>query len=279
MIGPRDESGVGSMTFGAAAGTDLDRPVDGSRADTLADLVAAYEDSAVSAAPAYERIKTAVTDHIRSGRWSEGYQLPSENQLVTALGLSRMTVNRALRELAADGRIVRTMGVGSFVATTKGASPLLEVRDIADEVAARGHVHHAEVITLTSGEPDDPVLRRELPGWAFHSVVVHFEGETPIQVEDRWVSPREVPGYLDQDFTAITPHDYLERTAPLVRGEHVVEAVRAAASDCELLRIDRDEPCLLIRRRTWSARALVSSARLIHPGAVISLRGTFDVDR
>lgn len=251
--------------------------VDGSRTDTLADLVAAFEGVATSPAPAYERIKTAIVDHIRAGRWPEGHQLPSENQLVAALGLSRMTVNRALRELAAEGRIVRTMGVGSFVAATKGASPLLEVRDIADEIAERGHRHRAEVITLTSGEPDDPVLRREFAGRAYHSVIVHFENETPIQVEDRWVAPREVPGYLDQDFTAITPHDYLQRTAPLVRGEHVVEAIRPTAADCSLLRIGGDEPCLLIRRRTWSARALVSAARLVHPGSEISLWGTFDV--
>lgn len=262
------------MTTGGIVGTD------GSPVDTLGDLVAAYAGSAASPAPAYERIKTAVVDHIRSGRWSEGYQLPSENQLVTALGLSRMTVNRALRELAADGRIVRTMGVGSFVAeTTKGASPLLEVRDIAEEIAARGHSHRAEVITLAEATPDDPLLRREFSDRAYHSVVVHFEDETPIQVEDRWVAPREVPGYLDQDFTGITPHDYLQRTAPLVRGEHVVEAVAASAAERAMLRIDPDEPCLLIRRRTWSARALVSAARLIHPGSRITLRGSFDVGR
>lgn len=245
--------------------------------DAAADLAAAFALSAAAGIPAYERIKAAVLDLIRSGRWSEGYQLPSENQLVGVLGLSRMTINRALRELAAEGHIVRTMGVGSFVAATKSASPLLEVRNIAEEISSRGHRHHAQVITLDIESPSGALVA-EFGERAFHSVVVHVEDETPIQVEDRWVNMSEAPDYLEQDFSVITPHDYLTRVAPLVRGEHLVEAVRGSAEECRLLQIDRDEPCLLIWRRTWSARALVSSARLVHPGGIISLGGAIDVD-
>lgn len=75
------------------------------------------------AVPAYDRVKKLVTAQIRADRWVEGDQLPSEHQFVAALGLSRMTINRALRELTADGLIVRQAGVGTFVAATKKSSP------------------------------------------------------------------------------------------------------------------------------------------------------------
>lgn len=88
-----------------------------------AELAALYNDAGTESAPAYERVKNLVVAQINSGHWSEGDQLPSENQLVAALGLSRMTINRALRELTADGLIVRMMGVGTFVAPPKTASP------------------------------------------------------------------------------------------------------------------------------------------------------------
>jgi len=52
--------------------------------------------------------------------------------------------------------------------------------------------------------------------------------------------------------------------------------VLGSPDECELLRIDRGEPCLLIRRRTWSANGLVSAARLIHPGSRNRLEGTFE---
>ncbi|GAA3203146.1 hypothetical protein GCM10020255_108840 [Rhodococcus baikonurensis] len=79
-------------------------------AEVDAELAVLFNEAGGESAPAYERVKNLVVSQINSGRWAEGDQLPSENQLVSALGLSRMTINRALRELTSDGLIVRMMG-------------------------------------------------------------------------------------------------------------------------------------------------------------------------
>lgn len=241
------------------------------------ELAELYHDPAAESAPAYERVKQLIVSQINGGRWQEGDQLPSENQLVNALGLSRMTINRALRELSADGVVVRMMGVGTFVAAAKTASPLFEVRNIADEIEQRGHRHRTEVVFVReeAADPAHSDVRDSLHGNIFHSLMVHFEDATPIQVEDRFVNPAAAPGYLDQDFTQQTPNQYLSVVAPLIRGEHVVEAVLGSRDECRLLRIKRSEPCLLIRRRTWSSRGLVSTARLVHPGSRSRLEGVF----
>ncbi|WP_306359496.1 histidine utilization repressor [Nocardia sp. CC227C] len=241
------------------------------------ELAGLFAQAGGDAVPAYERVKNLVSAQIRSGRWAEGDQVPSEHQFVAATGLSRMTVNRALRELTAEGLIVRKAGVGTFVGGAKTSSPLFEVRNIADDIARRGHRHRTEVILMRAEtiDPSHVYLRDSIGGKAFHSVLVHFEDDTPIQVEDRHVNPAAAPSYLDQDFTATTPNDYLTRVAPLVRGEHVVEAVLATPGECELLDIAPTEPCLLIRRRTWSDDGLVSVARLIHPGSRNRLEGVF----
>lgn len=63
-------------------------------------------------------------------------------------GFSRMTINRALRELTDEGLLVRLQGVGTFVAEPKGQSALFEIRSIADEINARQHQHRCEVLTL-----------------------------------------------------------------------------------------------------------------------------------
>ena len=72
----------------------------------------------------YEQVKDHIARKIQDGSWKAGDRLPSENDLVTQFGMSRMTVNRALRELAEQGRIVRVAGVGSFVAADKPQSTL-----------------------------------------------------------------------------------------------------------------------------------------------------------
>lgn len=240
------------------------------------ELVRLFHEVASPSIPAYRRVKLMIDHQIRNGIWVEGQRVPSENELVDALGLSRMTINRAYRELSSEGLLDRHAGLGSFVADTRNPSPLLQVKSIAEEVRQRGRRHRLEVVFVRSedGEPSHlPVT-----GGAdtlFHSLVIHFSDDEPIQLEDRFVNPAAAPEYLMQDFTSRTPHEYLMAVAPLTRGEHVVEAVTAGPSECEHLGIQRDEPCLLVRRRTWSGETLVTVARLLYPGSKAKLEGTF----
>lgn len=243
------------------------------------DIAALFATSRSESGPAYQRLKDLISEQIRAGRWSEGDLLPSESQLVASLGLSRMTINRSLRELTAEGLLVRVAGVGTFVAEHKGSSALFEVHNIADEVTRRGHQHRTEVVFLREERADSSAHRMfGVPGKqpVFHSRVVHFEDGVAIQLEDRHVHPDLAPDYLHQDFTRQTPNNYLSRIAPLGKGEHVVEAVLGTAEECALLGIARGDPCLLMHRRTWSHGYLVSAARLLHPGSRYRLQGTFD---
>lgn len=220
-------------------------------------------------APLYAGVKQMILDRIHSGEWPPKHRIPSENELVVELGVSKMTANRALRELASEGELVRIQGVGSFVAERKGYSALFEVRNIAEEIAERGHAHQAAVVILgqeTASPEIADALELEIGAPVFHSLIVHSENDVPVQIEDRFVNPAAAPDYLEQDFTTLTPNAYLTMAAPLSGSEHVVEAAMPQPWECKLLTILKTEPCLTIRRRTWSARQVVSLARLVYPG-------------
>jgi GntR family histidine utilization transcriptional repressor len=86
------------------------------------------------------------------------------------------------------------------------------------EVRLRGHPHPSELHQRERSKADDPlafalgIKRGQL---LFHSIIVHFENEVPVQVEDRWVNPDVAPDYMQQDFSAITRNEYLMAAAPL----------------------------------------------------------------
>ena len=101
----------------------------------------------------------------------------------------------------------------------------------------------------------------------FFSQVLHFENDLPIQLEQRYVNAALVPEYLLQDFTEITPHEYLSDVAPLTEATHEIEAVLANDEICQLLDITHSEPCLQVKRRTWSRKGIVSLAILTAPGS------------
>lgn len=229
-------------------------------------------------APFYEKVKQAISHQIATGVWRAHDRIPSEAELVAQFGFSRMTINRALRELTDEGLLVRLQGVGTFVAEPKGQSALFEIRSIADEITARQHQHRCEVLFLEETQANAAqamALNLKEGTLIFHSLMLHYENEVPVQIEDRCVNATLVPAYLQQDYTLTTPHAYLSLIAPLTEGEHIVEAVRATAQECEQLRIKEHDPCLLIRRRTWSTSHIVSHARLLFPGNRYRLQGHF----
>lgn len=229
-------------------------------------------------APLYQQVKQGIITLIRSGQWLPRQRVPSESELVTELGVSRMTINRALRELTSEGFLLRLQGVGTFVAEMKAFTPMLEVHNIADEIASRGHLHASKVLFLRAerASASDARALGLTPGATlFHSQIIHFENQVPVQLEDRQVNPQIAPDYLQQDFTKMTPHAWLSKVAPLTAGEHVVEAVKASEEERQLLQITAAEPCLQIQRRTWHQQTVVTCARLLYPGGRYKMFGRF----
>ena len=221
-------------------------------------------------APLYEQIKQQILLKINDGVWQAGDKVPSENQLVRDIGVSRMTVHRALRELTQEGQLVRVQGTGTFVAERRAPVELMELRNIADEITEKGGRHSAQLELLRRETASDTIARalQIEPGQeVFHSVLVHLADGKPLQVEDRYVNPALAPDYMSLDFTSQTPNQHLSKVAPATEVEHIVEAVIPEGWVRQLLRMPESEPALQMRRRTWSGAQVVTSARLTHPGS------------
>lgn len=227
----------------------------------------------------YEQVKDHIMARIRSGEWPPDTRIPSENQLVKELSVSRMTVNRALRELSEDGHIVRIQGVGTYVAQPKPQVALFEITSIDEEIRSRGGVHSCDVHLLQEEEayPELAAAMEIMPGApVYHSIVLHKNSGKPVMLADRYVNPQSAPDYLKQDFTAVTPSNYLLSVASVSDVEHIVEAVLPDAMVRNLLEISSHEPCLVLHRQTWDdQKRVVTHSRMTYPGSTYRIGGRF----
>ena len=233
-----------------------------------------------SAVAPYARVKRHLKDGLASGVWPPGALMPSEAELVAQFAVSRMTVNRALRELQAEGLVQRTQGVGTFAAPLHRVSSTLTIRDLHDEIESRGHRHAARVVLLQA-EKAGAALAAQLGiaagGRVFRSLIVHHQDGVPLQCEDRYVNPACAPDYLAQDFAGgRTPTHYLFEVTALWRAQYSIEAARATPQEASLLGIGGDDPCLIVTRRTFTRHAAITIARLVHPGTRYVLEGSFE---
>ena len=232
----------------------------------------------IATKPRYQQLKDLIIGQISNGELRPQDRVPSENELVELMHVSRMTANRALRELTDEGYVERVAGRGTFVADMRARSHVLEVQNIADEIAARGHVHSCEVVRQSRQHARGEIARAldiEQGTDVFHLLLVHCENGTPIQIEDRHVVADFAPDCLEQDFRRITPSAYLTAISPLQEAEQVVRATRPNAAVRQRLQMQEDEASLVVIRRTWSNGRPVTFARLHHPGSRYELTGHY----
>ena len=225
-----------------------------------------------------EKIKKSVVNDIESGKLNPDDKVLSETRLAKLFNASRMTANRALKELAEEGRIVRVQGIGTFVARPKPDAALLEIKSIAKEIADWGGVHSLEVLVLKNEKITAKIAQKMdlLPDdRVFHSIIVHKDRGVPVQYTERFVNPQVAPDYLNQDFKKITPSDYLLEVAPIQEAEHIIEAVNCKKEIKKILKIKPDEPCLSLKRRTWSYDMVATYSIIISPGSRYKLVGKF----
>ncbi|WP_341502280.1 histidine utilization repressor [Gallaecimonas sp. GXIMD4217] len=228
----------------------------------------------------FEQIRRHLCDAIDQGSLAPGDAVPSENALAERFGVSRMTARRALTALVDGGVLERRQGQGTFVAELKTQSSMLAIRNIADEIAERGHGHSAQVLALESRPAPLEVARAlglaEGTALAF-SRILHLDNDLPVQLEERFVNPALVPDYLAQDFGRHTPHEYLSQVAPLTAAHHWVEAVAANAEQSAWLAVQEKTPLLKLTRLTAARQGAVSLARLYHPGDRYRLGGEITI--
>lgn len=219
--------------------------------------------------PAYLQIQNYVLDQIKSGVWKEGDLIPTELELCKQFNVSRMTVNRALRELTTDQLLIRIKGSGTYIAQPKYQSTVIEIRNLAQDVRDRGHLHTSHVLLLEKRKVTKAqALRFDLaPNTElFRSLIIHYENDIPIQLEDRLVRAQAAPDYLEQDWSRMTPHEYLMRVCPLPVGHYTIESLLPTEMVAESLKISLQQPCLVMDRATYSNNQFCSHAIMWHPG-------------
>ena len=228
--------------------------------------------------PAYEQVKEWIRQHIASGEWRPGDLVPSEAALMSRFSISRMTANRALRELAAEGLVTRVQGSSTRVAQLHRISSRLVIRDIHEEIAERGHVPGSRVleaarVKATAELAESLAVRKGAQ--VFHTVMIHLENGVPIVYEDRYVNPLAAPRYLEADFTHESPTLHLLRHAPVTEASYTIEAGLPNADEAKALDIGAGDPCLILMRRTVSGPHVASVARQVYPGSRYSFSDRF----
>jgi GntR family histidine utilization transcriptional repressor len=214
-----------------------------------------------------DRIRSELEARILSGEWKPGHPIPAEHALMAAYGCARMTVNKAIAGMAADGLVIRRRRAGTVVATPVAERAVLEIADLAAESERLG-LPYAHTILSRS------ILSTE-EGAMLAVTTLHERGGDPLALEERRISLASVPQAREETFSDAPPGTWLLRHIAWTEAEHVIGARSADAALARHLGIARGDPCLTLDRRTWQGGDLITTVRLTYPADRHSFTGRF----
>ncbi|WP_190286085.1 MULTISPECIES: GntR family transcriptional regulator [unclassified Pantoea] len=123
------------------------------------------DDTNRAVGPLYLRLEKGFRDMITRGDLKAGYAIPSERELSEQLNLSRVTVRRALSELANAQIIIQRRGARSTVAG-RVEKPLSSLTSFSEDMISRGYQPGAQWLEkeLTHASPSEIIALNLSPG-------------------------------------------------------------------------------------------------------------------
>jgi GntR family transcriptional regulator len=215
-----------------------------------------------SMVPHYQQLEDQLLEAIAAGRLHPGDPLPSERELSETLGISRMTVRRALTNLEGRGRLRSQVGKGWYVSSAKIEQDLHQLTGFSADMRALGFAVKSEVLDFFKISADEQ-LAGGLGISAGAPVFVlrrrRFLDDEPIGLELVRVTERVCPGLDQFDFN----HDSLYRVMreeyglTLACAVQQIEASQADWGEATLLRIAEGTPVLRSTRVVYSPENVV----------------------
>lgn len=228
----------------------------------------------------HARITEDLRQQILSGQWLPGRLLAKETELAAAYGVSRMTMNKALSQLAREGFLIRRRRSGTFVAQKRVQSAVMEINDIEQEVEALGlgyewKLFHAQTRVLKKSEAQLLDLQGEDGRELLLVSGLHLARGEPFCLETRVIDQRLVPDALAKDFTKIIPGQWLKNTMPFSAAQHRIRAINSSGQDARRLALPVGTACLEVLRKTRMEQSWVTHVRLLYPGEAHQLVADF----
>jgi GntR family histidine utilization transcriptional repressor len=215
----------------------------------------------------FREVKAAILKRIGDGVLKPGALLPSEGAMAAEFGVSRPTVNRAMRDLAEAGVLDRRRRAGTRVRLAPAREARFAIPVVRDEIEATGAEYRYLLIEDVEGTAPREVQARLGLGPADRVrriLCLHSAGTSSYQLEERWISLKALREARWVPFHKAGPAEWLIATVPFSEVEVSFSAEAADAAWAGYLAMEPGEPVFTVRRTTWWQGMAITHVRLRH---------------
>ncbi|MBA3516888.1 MAG: GntR family transcriptional regulator [Rhizobiales bacterium] len=209
--------------------------------------------------PLWHQVEQAVRALIDAGKWPAGSQIPSEDRLCAMLGVSRITIRHAIRNLEASGFLRREHGRGTFVRSATLVAGARGLTSFTDEMANLGLTAGSrllDALVVAATEDVASALEIEVGAPIVRLRRLRLGDDAPIGIQTAQLTLARVPDFLDRMplegslYGGLAAHYRIfpEEARELYRVALVGE------EDATLLDVPAGTPAFIVERTTSDSR-------------------------
>ncbi len=204
-----------------------------------------------SPVPLYSQIRDVLLELIKDGSFQEKELIPTERELGQHFRVSRITVRRAIDELAREGYLVTHQGKGTFVNRTKIHRPMNRMNSFSEATVEVGRKPGSRLLSLRHQQVDQhiaPLLQLNEQDWIWVVERLRLADDEPLGLSHVYLTlPLHLtltPLELNQEISLWT---LLEKKGiKLTHTEQTIQAVPATGTQADLLDVPVGFPLLLV---------------------------------
>lgn len=203
--------------------------------------------------PLYVQIQEFIAELILSGKLKPETKIPSEREYSEELGVSRMTVRRALTELVSEGLLERRHGSGTYVAKPRVTYEAQELANYLQAMKERNIAVASQLLEFSEVFASRRLaeqLEVEIGHPLYHVIILRLANRIPVLLERSFFPSSRCPNLEEWDLEKNSILDILVKVygANLSKVSQTIEAVAASETIAKQLRIEQGFPLLMITR-------------------------------
>jgi GntR family transcriptional regulator len=210
-----------------------------------------------STVPLYTQIKEAIRAKIIDGTYVAHQQLPSENDMIAAFGVSRITVRQAINDLQKEGLLFKVHGKGTFVALPNVSQELTHLQGFGEAMHRLGHETFSDVFGLkTVKAPGSARAKLQIEEGSPVTEIrrVRYLNREPVSIDYSWVRHDVGARLTEKNLREKDLFSLLENelSQPLHSADVEIDATSATTDVAARLKIAPGSPILRIERLTYA---------------------------
>lgn len=209
--------------------------------------------------PLWHQAETALRSLIERGEWASGSQIPNEDRLCEMLGISRITVRHALRNLEEAGLLRREHGRGTFVRSATVVAGVRGLTSFTDEMKTLALAPSTRLLqahrVLATEEMAD-ALEIALGDSVVQLKRLRLGNGMPIGIQTSHLPEARVPGLYEEAAQVQSLYAWLKERCDInpVKAKEVYRVGRVDEADAEVIQLAAGTPAFEVERIAFDSR-------------------------